>query len=114
MLKDHNTLKKGEIYTIDGESDTKKSWRVLESEYVRINVSKSKMNTTFSFVTNAAPDEIERLTSEIRKQDESTHNTVKPKIQMLEDHKTLKKGEIYTIDGESDSKKSWKILNSET
>ena len=42
------------------ESDSKMSWKVLECECVWINVSKSKMKTTFSFVTNAAPDKIER------------------------------------------------------
>ena len=40
-------------------------------------------------------------------------NDVKERILMLEDYKSLKKGEVYTIDGESESKKSWKVLECE-
>ena len=80
MLDDVKTLKKGEIYTIEGESDKKKSWKVQESEYVRVNVLKSEMNTTFRFVTNTAPDEIKRLSSEVKKQGERTCNAIEIQI----------------------------------
>eukprot|EP00091_Calanus_sinicus_P015040 TRINITY_DN32916_c0_g1_i1.p1 TRINITY_DN32916_c0_g1~~TRINITY_DN32916_c0_g1_i1.p1 ORF type:complete len:118 (-),score=27.99 TRINITY_DN32916_c0_g1_i1:102-455(-) len=93
MLDNYKTLKKGEICTIDGESDTKKSWKVQE----RVNVRKSEMNKTFRFVTNLAPDEIDRLTSEVKKQGESTSNAVERKIQMYKNYKTLKKAGIYRV-----------------
>ena len=91
----------------------KKSWKVQESEYVRVNVLKSEMNTTFRFVTNTAPDEINRLTSEVKKQGESTCDAVERKIQMFKHYKTLKKGEIYTIVEKSDNKQGWIIFDSE-
>ena len=118
MLEDYKSLKKGEVYTIDGESDRKKSRKVLECECVWINVSKLKINTTFSFVTNAAPDEIERLTSEIRKQEKSSEfkrqaeNTYSAKdmdrvIEMPVSKPPLTKGVSYRVIGESLRKSSW-------
>ena len=110
MLKTTQTLMKGQVYSIDGESASKECWKILIDENKSIFIPKKQMGETFEFV---GPLDLEHVNKNTESQEDFDNSKGYKKIQMLISMGSLTEGRVYRIVGESNTKLSWKVLNND-
>ena len=110
MLKTTQTLMKGQVYSITGESASKECWKILIDENKRIFIPKNQMGETFKFVDTL---DLEHVNKNTESQEDFDNSKGYKKIQMLIPMGSLTEGRVYRIEGESNTKLSWKVLNND-
>ena len=80
MLETTQTLMKGQVYSIAGESASKECWKILIDENKRIFIPKNQMGETFKFVDTL---DLEHVNKNTESQEDFDNSKAYKKIQML-------------------------------